>query len=67
MTKDQPKGFGPCDLLNKTHHVVTFAFFIPEQQSGEGSLPMGVTLANEMIDKILNVLYPDLVYAQSLW
>jgi hypothetical protein len=46
--------------------VVTFAFFVPEQQSGGVIFTDGPDVGHEMIDRILNVLYPDSVYTNPL-
>ena len=40
--------------------MVTFAFFIPEQQSGGVIFTDGPDVGHEMIDKILNVSIPTL-------
>ena len=42
----------------KMQDVVTFAFFIPEQQSGGVIFTDVPDVGHEMIDEILNVLYP---------
>ena len=56
-----------ADHTGKDADVETFAFFIPEQRSGGVIFTDGPDIGHEMIDKILNVLYPDPVYAQTLW
>jgi CubicO group peptidase (beta-lactamase class C family) len=56
-----------ADHTGKDADVETFAFFIPEQQSGAVIFTNGPDVGHEMIDKILNVLYPDSIYAQTLW
>lgn len=56
-----------ADHTGKDADVVTFAFFVPEQQLGAVIFTDGPDVGHEMIDKILNVLYPDPVYAQTLW
>ena len=55
------------DHTGKDADVMTLAFFIPEQQSGGVIFTDGPDVGHEIIDKILNVLYPDPVYAQTLW
>lgn len=45
----------------------TFAFFIPEQQSGGVIFTAGPDVGQEMIDRILNLMYPDPVDAKTLW
>jgi len=47
--------------------VKTFAFFIPKRRSGAVIFTSGPDVGHEMIDKILNVLYPNPVYAETLW
>lgn len=56
-----------ADHTGKDADVMTLAFFIPELQSGGVIFTDGPDVGHEMIDKILNVLYPDPVYAQTLW
>lgn len=56
-----------ADHTGKDADVMTFAFFIPELHSGAVIFTDGPDVGHEMIDKILNVLYPDPVYAQTLW
>jgi hypothetical protein len=56
-----------ADHTGKDADVMTLAFFIPELQSGGVIFTDGPDVGHEMIDKILNVLYPDPIYAQTVW
>ena len=47
--------------------VKTFAFFIPKQRLGAVVFTNGPDVGHKMIDKILGVLYPNPVYAETLW
>lgn len=47
--------------------VKTFAFFIPKERLGAVVFTNGPDVGHEMIDKILFVLYPNPVYAETLW
>jgi hypothetical protein len=47
--------------------VMTFAFFVPSKQIGAVVFTDGPDVGHQMIDKVLGALYPDPVYAQTLW
>jgi CubicO group peptidase (beta-lactamase class C family) len=47
--------------------VKTLAFFIPQQHRGAVIFTNGPDVGHQIIDKILAVLYPNPVYAQTLW
>jgi CubicO group peptidase (beta-lactamase class C family) len=47
--------------------VRTFAFLVPERGVGAVIFTNGPDVGNAMIAKVLAVLYPDPVYAETLW
>jgi CubicO group peptidase (beta-lactamase class C family) len=56
-----------ADHTGKDADVITFAFYIPELRSGGVIFTDGPDVGHEMVDKILSVIYPEPVYAQTLW
>jgi len=61
------KGIKIVDHTGKDADVMTFAFFVPSKRIGAVVFTDGPDVGHQMIDKVLNVLYPDPVYAQTLW
>lgn len=55
------------DHTGADNDVKTFAFFIPEQQIGAVIFTNGPDVGHEIIDKVLESLYPDPVYDATLW
>ena len=47
--------------------VKTFAFFIPEKQTGAVIFTNGPDVGHEIIDEVLGTLYPDRLYDATLW
>lgn len=47
--------------------VKTFAFFIPEKRIGAVIFTNGPDVGHDMIDEVLETLYPDRLYGQTLW
>jgi CubicO group peptidase (beta-lactamase class C family) len=47
--------------------VKTFAFFIPSEKRGAVIFTDGPDVGHRMIDRILEVIYPNSVYAETLW
>lgn len=47
--------------------VKTFAFFIPQRQIGAVIFTDGPDVGHQMIDKVLATLYPNPLYAATLW
>lgn len=47
--------------------VKTFAMFLPQRQSGIVIFTNGPDVGHQIIDKILFTLYPNPVYANTLW
>jgi CubicO group peptidase (beta-lactamase class C family) len=47
--------------------VKALAFFLPQHQSGAVIFTNGPDVGHQIIDKILPVLYPNPVYAATLW
>jgi hypothetical protein len=55
------------DHTGRDGDVMTFAFFVPSKQLGAVVFTDGPDVGHQMIDKVLQALYPDPVYAQTLW
>jgi CubicO group peptidase (beta-lactamase class C family) len=47
--------------------VMTFAFFIPRRQIGAVIFTDGPDVGHQMIDKIMGTIYPNPVYARTVW
>jgi len=56
-----------ADHTGADSDVKTFVFFIPRQRRGAVIFTDGPDVGHEMIDKVLGVLYPDPVYAATVW
>ena len=63
----QINGVTIVDHTGADSDVKTFAFFIPDRQMGAVIFTDGPDVGHQIIDKILGVLYPDPVYAATLW
>ncbi len=60
-------GMKIVDHTGRDADVMTFAFFVPSKQIGAVVFTDGPDVGHQMIDKVLGALYPDPVYAQTLW
>jgi CubicO group peptidase (beta-lactamase class C family) len=60
-------GLKIIDHTGRDGDVMTFAFFVPSKQIGAVVFTNGPDVGHQMIDKVLNALYPNPVYAQTLW
>ena len=60
-------GMTILDHTGADSDVKTLAFFIPSRQIGAVIFTDGSDVGHQIIDKVLSVLYPDPVYAATLW
>jgi CubicO group peptidase (beta-lactamase class C family) len=47
--------------------VKTLAFYLPQRQTGVVIFTNGLHVGHQIIDKIVGILYPNRVYAATLW
>jgi CubicO group peptidase (beta-lactamase class C family) len=63
----QINGLRIVDHTGADGDVKTFAFFLPAEGRGAVIFTNGPDVGHQLIDKVLAILYPNPVYAGTLW